>query len=54
MEMPNGNTTTPTLRYRYSTIVFGGDFYQIRFANLNADEQCLSMYNEFADSLRFE
>lgn len=54
MEMPNGKLKEPTLRYKYSTIVNMGNFYQIVFVNLNDDEKCLSMYNEFADTLKFQ
>ena len=54
MEMPNGNLTSPTLRYKYSTIVYKRDFYQVRFVNLNSDNECLEMYNEFADTLKFQ
>lgn len=54
MEMPNGNLTAPALRYKYSTIVHRGNFYQVVFVNLNGDETCLEMYNEFSDTLKFE
>ena len=52
--MPNGNLTAPALRYKYSTIVHRGNFYQVVFVNLNGDDKCLEMYNEFADTLKFQ
>ena len=54
MEMPNGNVTSPTLRYKYSSIVHNANFYHIVFVNVNNDQQCLTMYNDFTNTLDFE
>lgn len=53
IEMPNGSVTAPTLRYKYSAIVYNATFYSIAFVNLNNDDKCTSMYNDFNDSLIF-
>lgn len=54
MEMPNGNVTAPTLRYKYSSIVHNASFYHIVFVNVNNDQECLTMYNDFTNTLDFE
>ena len=35
-------------------IVYNGNFYDIKFANLNNDSKCLKMFNKFTSSLSFE
>ena len=52
--MPNGNVTSPTLRYKYSSIVHSASFYHIVFVNVNNDQECLTMYNDFTNTLDFE
>lgn len=41
-------------KYRFVTIVYKGNFYEIRYVNLNDDATCSSMYDDLVESLEFD
>lgn len=53
---PSTSTTvgiTPKVRYRYTAIVEGGNFYTIIFVNPKEEQTCYDKYDSFVDSLKF-
>lgn len=41
-------------KYRFVTIVYKGNYYEIRYVNLNDDNVCSSMYEDLVESLKFD
>ena len=41
-------------KYRFVTIVYKGNFYEIRYVNLDSDNKCSAMYDSLVNSLEFE
>lgn len=50
----NANGYSNITKYKYITIVYNGNFYDIKFANLNNDSECIKMFNNFTSSLSLD
>ena len=53
MEMPSDGTSETILRYKYASIVHNASFYHIVFVNLANNQECLTTFNEFMNTLQF-
>lgn len=41
-------------KYRFVTMVYKGNFYEIRYVNIDEDNKCSAMYDDLIDSLEFK
>ena len=41
-------------KYRFVTMVYKGNFYEIRYVNLDGNNDCSAMYDDLLDSLEFD
>jgi uncharacterized protein YwqG len=42
------------LKYKYASIVYNANFYHIVFVNLDSDDKCNTMFNDFMGTLQFK
>lgn len=55
VESPNSpGGYTSKLKYKYASIVHNANFYHIVFVNLDSNEQCNKMFNDFMNTLEFK
>lgn len=42
------------IKYKYTSIFFNGNFYHVVLVNARGNDECLSLYNQFLETLTFE
>lgn len=42
------------LKYKYASIVYNANFYHIVFVNIDSDDKCNTMFNDFMGTLQFK